>query len=170
MADAVIAAEVPADPLGLDDDDEALVVEFHGVFYPIADEIGVMPQMRFAKLAAREDRDPSSVTGSQKLVAMYDLIEQCLHPDVWAAFEVAAIEHRATDDDLMHVVQQAFVAIAGRPTRRRSGSSPGPSGTAPSSTSSRAARAIAHLAGRPDLQLVVVQAQEAQAARAAQTS
>lgn len=147
----------------VDETVERATVEFHGVQYPIADEIGLMPQMRFAKLAQRQDRDPSSVSEQDSLVAMYDLLEQCLDPAAWPAFEAAAIEYRTSGDDLMKVVQQAFLANTGRPTRRRSDSSPGPSNTEPSSTSSPAARAIGHLAGRPDLQLVVMRAQEAAA-------
>lgn len=165
-AEDTVVADPDVDGADLDVEEERPTVTFHGVAYPLAEEIGLMPQMRFAKLSQRQERDPKSVTENDSLVAMYDLLEQCLDPAVWPDFELAAIDHRTSGDDLMRVVQQAFLLNTGRPTRRRSGSSPGPSRTAPSSTSSPASRAIGHLAGRPDLQLVVVKAQEDLAAQA----
>lgn len=134
-------------------------IDFHGEQYRITDQIGTMPLLRFAKLA----EDGADTSEMASLVAMYDLIEMCFDPVDWDRFQKAATKHRSGGDELMAVVSQVFSVLADRPTSRPVDSSAGPPITAPSSTSTHVDRAIAQLDGRPDLQLVVVKAQEAMA-------
>jgi hypothetical protein len=134
-------------------------VEFFGEQFRIADRIGLMPMMRFAK-AAKAGVDSNDLDG---LAAMYDLLEQCLADDEWARFERHADRHRADGDELMEVVSKVFEVLSERPTRRPSDSSDGPSTTSPSSTDASSSRALRQLDGRPDLQIAVLRAQEARA-------
>jgi hypothetical protein len=134
-------------------------VEFHGESYVIAERVATMPLLRFAKLA-QDDADSDDMSS---LAAMYDLIEMCFDPADWARFQKAATKHKADGTELMGVVSQVFQVLAARPTQRPSDSSDGPPSIEPSSTSTHVDRAIAQLDGRPDLQLIIVKAQEAMA-------
>lgn len=132
--------------------------EFHGEQYLVTETIGSMALMRFAKLAQTDD-----VGEQESLVAIYDLLETCFDPADWERFQQAAMKHRSDTGELMDVVKQVFKVVADRPTSRPADSSDGPLSTEPSSMSTHVDRAIAQLDGRPDLQLVVVRAQEAMA-------
>lgn len=132
------------------------VVTFCGETFRAADRIGALSVMRFAKIA-QGGADSSDMDG---LAAMYDLLEQCIDPADWPRFERTADQKRAGDEELFDVIGQVMAAQSDRPTVRPSASSDGPSVTAPRSTSTPADRAIAREAGRPDLQLAIVKAQE----------
>jgi hypothetical protein len=134
-------------------------VEFYGEQFRIADRIGLMPMMRFAK-AAKSGVDSNDLDG---LAAMYDLLEQCLADDEWPRFEKHADRHRADGDELMEIVSKVFEVLSERPTQRPSDSSDGPSTTTSSSTAGSSSRALRQLDGRPDLQVAVLRAQEARA-------
>jgi hypothetical protein len=139
-------------------------VEFHGETYRIADKIGLMPLMRFAK-TAQEGVDSNDMDG---LVAMYDLMEQCLIDEDWAKFTTAATKHRADGEELMAVVKQAIETMAERPTQRSSDSSDGPPSISGNSTADSSSLVVRRLEkqGRPDLALLVRRTEADQAARA----
>ncbi len=136
-------------------------VEFLGERFRTAERIGLMPMMRFAKVA-KAGVDSNDLDG---LAAMYDLLEQCIADDEWGRFQAHADRKRADGDELMKVVAEVFEVLSARPTSRPSDSSAGPSTTAPNSTDASSSRVIAELEanGRPDLALIVTQAQEARA-------
>jgi hypothetical protein len=131
-------------------------VEFFGETFALPERVGSMPLMRFAKLA----QQGVQTDDFEGLAAMYDLIEACLSEADWPRFQACATANRATDEELLAVVAEVMVAMAGRPTSRPSVSSDGPSVIAPNFTSTPAERAIAQLDGRPDLQLLVRNASE----------
>jgi hypothetical protein len=137
-------------------------VEFLGEQFRIAERVGLMPMMRFAKVA-KDGGDSDDLAG---LTAMYDLLEQCLAEDEWERFQAHADNTRADGEELMGVVARVFEVLSARPTRRPSGSSAGPSTTARNSTVDSSSQVIAReeAAGRPDRALILVQAQEARAA------
>lgn len=137
-------------------------IEFFGEQYRCADKIGLMPLMRFAKVA-KSGVDTNEL---EALAVMYDMIEQCLADDEWARFEAAADKNRADGDDLMKVVSDVFEVVSNRPTSRPSESSDGPQTTSERSTagSSDTEAAMRVLQGRPDLQVAVLRAQEARSA------
>lgn len=102
-------------------------ISFGGEQFTLADKIGLMPLMRFAK-TAQGGADSNDMAG---LAAMYDLLEQCIAPADWRRFEAAADKTRASGDELMGLVKDAIEAISARPTGRPSDSSDGPATTAP---------------------------------------
>lgn len=134
-------------------------VLFFGEPFTMADRIGLMPLMRFAK-AAQAGVDSSDMAG---LAAMYDLLEQCIDPKDWARFEKAADVNRADGEQLMAVVAEVMQKITARPTSRPSDSSAGPSPTAPNSTDDSYSRVMGRYEGRPDIQLMLVRARESAA-------
>lgn len=135
-------------------------VEFGGETFAVAERIGHMALMRFAK-AAQSGADSTDMAG---LAAMYDLLEQCVEPQDWARFEKAADRTRADGEELMQVVVQVMTSLTEHPTLQPSDSSDGLRVTEPNSTVDSSSRVMSRLNGRPDLQLMVVQAQEARAA------
>lgn len=135
-------------------DDE---LRFFGQIFRTADRVGKMPVLKFSKVAL--DDDASDVDEAS---AMYDLLEACFHPEDWRRFEKAATVSGADEEELFDVIRVVLRAQSARPTRRPSDSSPGPSHIEQSSTSTPADRAIARLAGRPDLQVAVDNAQKMQ--------
>jgi hypothetical protein len=121
--------------------------------------------------------DPSSWTAEQAAAlqaandAVVKAIRGQIHPDDWDLFFTTAKTNRQNTFDLMGLSQQVAEAVAGFPTGRRSASSPGRSATTPRSkagSSSRrvksARRALKVLEDRPDFQMGVVQAYQAQVA------
>lgn len=135
-----MAAVNPVHPIATAHDMQAAVegvpvgdrVEFMGSTYRIADKVGLMPLIRFAR-AARRGTDAADMEG---LAAIGDMLEDCIDPEDWPRFEADATLHKADDTDLLPVVQQTIELLTARPTRRPSGSSDGPSTTSPSSTGS----------------------------------
>lgn len=135
-------------------------VEFCGEKFRVADKVGAMPIMRFAKIA-KAGVDANELDG---LAALYDVLEQCIHPSDWYRFEQHADAQHADGEQLLAVVQEAFTLMAQRPTQRSSDSSDGPQTIEPPSTavSSSPDSVIDRLngQGRPDLALVVRRRQE----------
>lgn len=137
-------------------------ITFGGEQFTLADKIGLMPLMRFAK-AAKAGVDSEDMDG---LAAMYDLLHQCIADDQWTRFEAAADRERADGEQLMGVVREALEAMTQRPTSRPSDSSDGSTTTLPNSVGDSSSLAVVHRLeqkGRPDLALMVQMAQEAQA-------
>ena len=134
--------------------------------YRVADRMGLAPLMRFAKVA-KQGTDANDMDG---LAAMYDLLEQCFVDtaefDRWMDAATAA---RADQDEILEVVKMATEAVMARPTERPSPSPAGPSTTststaaAPSRSPEQVQRDLER-SGRPDLALIVAQAQEARTA------
>lgn len=133
-------------------------IEYAGERFALADRIGLMPLMRFAHLA-KSGVDSDDMEG---LDAMYALLKQCFTDEAWGDFERAAERQRADGEELMGVVKQAIEAIAARPTGRPSDSSGGPESTSESSAGDSSSPVVDQLErrGRPDLALIVRQAEE----------
>lgn len=138
-------------------------VEWLGEEFHVAERVGHLALMRFAHLA-----DGGADTRSmESLAAMYDLLEQTVHPDDWRRFERHANAQRADTDQLFQMVKDVFAVLAGRPTGRPSASSDGPRITEPNSTDDSSSPDTDHPMvtvlndkGRPDLALMVRRAQE----------
>lgn len=133
-------------------------VDFLGAEFKVADKVGALPLMRFAKVA-RAGVDASELEG---LAAMYDLLGQVIHPDDWSRFEDHADREHADGDQLLALVQEVFALMAARPTGRSSDSSGGPQTIEPSSTDDSSSPVISRMneQGRPDLALLVRKRQE----------
>lgn len=134
-----------------------LTIEFGGETFRTASKVALMPLMKFAHLA-RKGVDADDMEG---LAAIYDLIRATIADDEWARFEQVATDTRAETEELLGVARQAIEVISARPTNEPSDSSHGqPSTKAPSADGS-SSQVIARLEerGRPDLALIVDQAQ-----------
>jgi hypothetical protein len=136
-------------------------IEFKGLRFRMAESVGLMPLMRFAKVA-KAGVDSNELEG---LTAMYDLLQQCIHDDDWLRFEQHATDTRADGDELMTVTRDVMAKMAERPTKRPSDTSDGPRTTSPNSTDGSTSRVVRRLEseGRPDLALLVTQTAEARA-------
>lgn len=130
---------------------------FFGEPFTMADRIGAMALMRFAKVA-QSGADSDDLAG---LTAMYDLLEQCIAPQDWQRFQAAADTNRADGEQLMAVVAEVVKRLSERPTSRPSVSSDGPHRTAPNSRGDSFSRVMDRYQGRPDIQLMVLDAQTA---------
>jgi hypothetical protein len=135
-----------------------------GETFTVADEVSPVPLMRFAK-AADAGTDSDSMEG---LVAMYDLLRDCLapeerEPDVTDAetgkvvrgklvrpgfdrfLEVATV-NKVSNDTLWEIVNAVYAAVSGRPTQPPSNSS---DGQRTSSTGSTGGSSTTGTAARP---------------------
>jgi len=142
--------------------DSPILVTWMGEQFRIADKIALMPLLSFGKLAT-EGVDSLEM---EALGAMYDLLESCLDERDWPKFKSHATKVRADQDDLFVIVSKTIEAVSNRPTQRPSGSSAGPSTTQQNSVDASTLEVVHSMDGRPDLQLVVLQAQENQLATA----
>ncbi len=133
-------------------------VEFGGERFATADKIGLMPLMRFAKVA-KAGADAQDMDG---LAALYDLLQQCIDPADWARFEAAADRAHAEGDELMAVIGKVFESLSERPTRQPSDSSAGQQTTPQRSGGGSYLQVVKRLEeqGRPELAHVVVMANE----------
>lgn len=143
--------------------DRPLLVTWQGETYQVADKVGDMALMRFAKVAD-QGIDSNEMRG---LAAMYDILEACLTPDDWRRFEAHALRVRAQSDEIMELVKETYEALSGRPTRRPTNSSAGPQPTQENSGAdsfSPVMRVIDSIPpNRPDLKLAVWEGQAPQA-------
>jgi len=133
-------------------------IDFGGEKFTVADKIGLMPLMRFAK-TAQGGVDSSDMAG---LSAMYDLLQQCIADADWDRFQSVANKVRADGEELMGVVKDVMEELTARPTSRPSDSSDGPKSTPRNSEGDSSLRVVQRLEekGRPDLALMVEMAQE----------
>jgi hypothetical protein len=138
--------------------------EFLGESFAVAERVSTLALMRFAKIASA-GVDVDDMAG---LAAMYDLLQQAVDPSDWARFESHADAQRVQSDDLLAVIQEVLPIIAARPTGRPSDSSDGRPRTSEPSADDSSSQVIARLEqrGRPDLALMVDEAQRARASRA----
>ena len=136
-------------------------VTFLGETFAIAEQVSHLALMRFAKVAS-SGVDADDMEG---LAALYDVLGQCIDPKDWRAFQKHADDMRAQSDDLLGVMQEVLPRIAARPTGRPSDSSGGPSVPSEPSVGDSSSRVITRLEarGRPDLALMVDQAQASRA-------
>ncbi len=96
------------------------------------------------------------------MAAVVRLLRAAVHGDDWSRFWASAKKNKAqVRTDLMPVVVAAFAQPIDRPTGLPSGSSDGQASTPQNSGGDSSSRVIARLEeqGRPDLALVVAQAQ-----------
>ena len=154
-------------------DDVATVVptvEFLGERFRVREQgVSLLALMKFATIA-KAGKTSDDMEG---LAALYKLLQTCIDPADWPAFEDHADEQGADGEALMHVVTGAITAAAARPTQPRSHSPGGPSSTAPSSAGGSSPQGssirqgdprVQHdleARGRPDLALVVKRAGQA---------
>lgn len=134
---------------------EVRKVTFNGAEFAVASKIGLMPLMRFAKVA-KAGVDSSDEEG---MVAMYDLLQQCIADEDWGRFEAHADKTRADDQELLQVIKDVMQVLSERPTTRPSDSSAGPPPTAPiSAEDSSSLEVVRRLKsqGRPDLAMAVL--------------
>jgi hypothetical protein len=99
------------------------------------------------------------------MAATRGLFESLVHPEDFAAFWAASLTNRQTVTDLMATVSTLIEGLTDRPTVRRSDSSRGRRKTERKSRGGSSSRVIRRLeiAGRPDLALVALQAEEQRA-------
>jgi hypothetical protein len=141
-------------------------VEFLGRTFRVAEDVGLMPLLKFAHAA-------DGGLGSEDLAgmsAMYAMIRDCIHPGSpctcgapvpdgqtirealhrsgcgydpgdWAEFERHAIDQRADGDELFELVGDVIEMVTARPTKRRSGSSRAARSGSPRSKGSSPAQA-----------------------------
>ena len=146
-------------------------VEFLGAEFRVNGRVGVMPMMRYARVAKRQmerQRNGGESDGTDEVEifdATLSLLEQCVHPEDWSRFERHSETEGASHEELMEFAGKVMARLVDRPTTRPSDSSGGPQTTEPSSTggsSSPAGRVIDRLneKGRPDLALLVRRREE----------
>ena len=87
--------------------------------FRIAQSIGLMPLLRFAH-AAKTGMDSEDLEG---MAALYSMIQDCVDPADWDAFQEYATVVKAEDEDLMEFVGAAMEVISARPRKRRGSSS-----------------------------------------------
>lgn len=97
--------------------------------------------------------------------SMLGFLQKQIHAEDWPEFYRLAKANRQTLQDLMEVSMRLVEAVSGFPTRRPSGSSDGPTATAPkskaaSSSPATTTRALTLVRGRPDLQAAIIAAHE----------
>lgn len=134
-------------------------IEFFGEQFQVAEKIGLMPLLRFAK-AAKAGADSADL---ESLTVMYDLLEQVIAPSEWERFQKVADDNRADGEELMQVVSTAIELLTARPTSRPSASSDGPPTTSTNSTDVSYLRVKQRLEqeGRPDQAYVAMLAHRA---------
>lgn len=135
---------------------------FEGAEFHVAPNIGLAPMLRFAMVAKR-GLDANELDA---MVAMHELLRNCIHADDFERFLDHATDHATDGDGLMEVVGTVMAIVGERPPGRSSDSSGGPRTIVPTSAagSSSAAmdQAIAmyNEQGRGDLALMVRRRQE----------
>lgn len=103
-----------------------------------------------------------AATDPKSIASVKTLMRRSLHPDDFEEFWRLAVAHRQTSEQLAELFNSILQVMAERPTVRLSGSSAGPPPTGPSYAADSPLRVMDRLEaeGRPDLALVVAQAQE----------
>ena len=113
--------------------------------------------LRFASLAAAgaDETDPRA------LAAIEAILEKAVRPEDRERFDDACDDAELSFEDLMAIVVKIIEDVAGNPTSERSDSSSGPLSTSGPSVGGSSSPVIARLEaqGRPDLALIVDQAQ-----------
>jgi len=142
-----------------DVDVELLTFDYFGTELRVDPNLTEVDLLDF--LEGAEDLDTRDA-GALKVLK--DLCRSAIHPEDFDRFWALAREHRQGIEDRMAVALACVEAAAARPTQPSSVSSGGPSATATRSEGDSFSQVRSRLAGRPDLQLVVDQAEEASVA------
>lgn len=116
---------------------------FHGDTFTLRDHIGLMTLMRYAAVAKKGVK----VDAVEGLVAMYELLEDCLTADDWPRFETLCRRQSVGEDELLAVVKRCVQIVASRPTGRPSASPGGPETTSTSSRDASSSPVPGHLDG-----------------------
>jgi len=112
----ITAVDAQAAGEGLNASDK---VEFMGEAFTLPDRVSFWSFIVFAK-AAKLGIDSGDADG---MAAMYDMVHGCLSEDDGERFDRAAIEKRASDEEIFAFVQELMERVSARPTVPRSGSS-----------------------------------------------
>lgn len=138
---------------------EAPSTTFAGTVFTLPDAPNSMALMEYASVI-NSGVHPESLDG---LAALHDLLAECMG-ESWEAFRDLAKQQRSSADSLLSVVRDVFAVYVDRPTGRPSDSSEGPVPTAARSEGDVFSRSKASLEakGRPDLAVVVMDAEAAQ--------
>lgn len=125
------------------------------------EQIRVHPELSDLSLYDFMERAAAiDVDDPQSVLIVKDFVREQIHPDDFGRFWALARRNRQNTDDLMALAKGLYSAVVGRPTTRPSASPRGRSRTKRKSPAGSSSPVIDRLAGRPDLQLAVVQAQE----------
>ncbi len=134
-------------------------VDFFGETFRLTDDPADIEFAYLEFCEAAADTDASSTAGG---AAVMSLLRAALADGEWDRFKSVARKNRArTERDLMPIVVALVEGQTDRPTQRPSDSSDGPPATAPSSTDGSYSLA-SRLQGRPDLMVIIEDAQAAQ--------
>lgn len=131
--------------------------EFFGTRVRVNPEFGELDLADFFEAASLVN---ASDVG-QSLALLKRTFRSCVHVDDFDEFWATAKRNRQGVTDLMHIVRAVITVVTARPTERPSDSSDGPSPTSEPSAVDSPSQVIADLEskGRPDLALIVTQAQ-----------
>jgi hypothetical protein len=125
----------------------------------VAPDFSELALADFITEAATVDEDSPAAMG-----VIHKFAALMVHPEDFDQFWSAALAGRQSTADLLAVISSVMGAVVGRPTQPLSDSSAGQRRTGPKSTPGLSPEVLHRLDGRPDLQLAVVRAYEAQAA------
>jgi hypothetical protein len=92
-----------------------------GVKFKLADKVGVAPMILLA-VAGKKGIDSADAEG---VVALHDLISDCIAEDEYDRFWAHAVKSKADMEDLQQFIKDAMEALSARPTGSPSGSSAG---------------------------------------------
>jgi hypothetical protein len=113
--------EVQAAAEGVEIVGDGRKVSLLGAEFRMADKIGLMPLLKLAH-AGKQGVDVADDAG---MVAMYEVIRDCIDATEWDRFQNHATETKAEAEDLMNVVTDVIQALSARPTGSPSSSSAG---------------------------------------------
>lgn len=99
--------------------------------------------------------------GALGLSFVKDFARLCIHPDDFDEFWALARKHRQGVEDVFKVCRAIVEQVSDRPTTQPSDSSDGQTTTDTKSEPGLSSTLAERLAGRPDLQLLVLQQQKA---------
>ncbi len=143
--------------------DDVQFAEFFGERFAVPQRINQRLIIRFGRLAA-EGADTAATNpakANEAAILLDRMVEQMVRPEDKDRFEDVCDRERPTDEELMAFIADVMAAVSRRPTSRPSDSSAGPTSTPQNSADDSSSRVITRLEqqGRPDLALVVAQAQ-----------
>ena len=118
---AITTHEVQAEVEGVEIVGDGRKVSFMGQEFRMAEKIGLMPLLHLA-VASKKGVDAGDMAG---LVAMYEVLRDCIDQSEWERFETHAVDTKADADDLQKVVGDVVEMLSARPTGSPSGSSAG---------------------------------------------
>jgi hypothetical protein len=105
----------------------------------------------------------TDLDGAAALRLVKKFLREVVHPEDFDQFWTIGRANRQSVEDFSTVAATLIEAVTGRPTQRPAGSSAGPGATAPNFADDSYSRVMRRLDGRPDLQLMVLEARESRA-------